>query len=219
MTPEIIPTVVPQAFDDILAARKRYAFAPSLHIDVCDGVFAQGKTWIPAGEKLLDTATVTYEAHLMLEQPLSVGVSFARAGVRRVIAHVESFENADSARDAFALWRSAGVSEIGLAALMTTPLSELVPYLRLCDFVHLMTIANIGKQGFPFDPASIPRVRDFHTRNAQMRISVDGGETEENVDDLAEAGASRFCIGSVLAKAKDPEKEYSRLLATAQSIL
>lgn len=215
---DIIPTVVPGTFDDVVAARNRYRdFAPALHIDCADGRFEHNKTWLPlSGEKLPEASSFLYEAHLMVENPCSLGVAFARAGAKRITGHLEAFNNAESAREVFSMWRQAGAEEVGIALLLATPLVEFSPYARLIDFVHLMTIAKIGEQGQPFEHSSIARVSDFHARFPETVISVDGGETQDNVDDLARAGAERFCVGAALARAKDPAKEYARLVKAVE---
>jgi ribulose-phosphate 3-epimerase len=217
---EIIPTVVPQSLEDVLEARKRYSlFAPSLHIDIADGVFAPNTTWsLRPGEKLPDAPAAKYEVHLMVASPLQAGMAFARAGAERVIAHVESFDNVDRARDAFDMWQKAGAKEVGIAVLLTTPLEDLMLYAQLSDFVHVMTIESIGKQGAPFDERSLKRIVDLHTRYPRLTISVDGGGGEKTIVPMKEAGATRFCVGSALAKAKDPAKEYSRLLNVVEAV-
>ena len=212
---EIIPTVVPLSFEDVVGARKRYgAFAPSLHVDASDGIFASNKTWLPlSGEKFPDAQTIHYEAHLMVDNPLSIGVSFARAGATRIIGHIEAFNNAENAQEAFDMWTRAGATEVGVAILLDTPLDDLAPYVQLCDFVHMMTIAKIGRQGIRFEEAAIQRVHDVHERYPHITISTDGGEKEDNIERLARAGATRFCVGSALMKAKDPQKTYSQLIS------
>ncbi len=219
MPREIIPTVVPTSLEDIAAAKKRYgAFSPALHIDATDGVFAPNRTWLPlSGEKLPEQGTTRYEAHLMIDNPLSIGVAFARAGATRIIGHIEAFSNAENAQEAFDMWTKAGAREVGVAILLDTPLEDLMAYMQLCDFVHMMTIAKVGKQGYKFDERSIARVAELHERYPETVISVDGGETKDVVDDLSRAGASRFCIGSALTKAKDPEKTYAQLVKAASS--
>ena len=218
---EIIPTVVPKSFDDIVAAKARYiAFSKSIHIDAADGQFAPNRTWLPlSGEKLPDAAVLFYEARLMIETPLSIGVAFARAGAKRVIGHIEAFDNAECAREAFDMWQKAGATEVGVAIAFDTRLEELAPYTALCDFVHMMTVKTIGKQGAPFETPSIDRVAQIRARYPNMIISVDGGETVDSVDDLARVGATRFCIGSALAKAKEQKKEESRLRKAAEVML
>lgn len=218
---EIIPTVVPCSLEDIAVARKRYgSLTPMLHIDVADGLFAKNKTWsIRPGEKLPDAALAQYEVHLMVESPLQAGMMFAHAGARRVIGHIESFSNADCAREAFDMWQKAGATETGVAVLLTTSLQEMMVYAQICDFVHLMTIETIGAQGAPFDERSLDRISQLHERFPSLTISVDGGGGVTTIGPMAERGATRFCVGSALAKAKDPAKEYARLLDAARAVV
>lgn len=211
---DIVPTVVPKVFDDVVQAKKRYSgIASTLHIDACDGIFAPNRTWLPlSGEKLSEEGGLQYEAHLMIDNPISIGVAFARAGASRIIGHIEAFNNAECAREAFAMWHKAGAREVGVAILLTTSLEDLVPYLSLSDFVHVMTISTIGEQGAAFDAHSLARIAEIHTRYPEVQISIDGGGNESNIAQLHDAGATRFCIGSALAKAKDPAKEFGRLM-------
>jgi len=210
----VIPTVVPSGPEDIAAVRARYPFASSLHVDVADGAFAKNKTWTPPpGYKLPDHATISYEVHLMAEQPLALGLAYAHAGARCMIAHIESFRHADAAQDAFTMWRGAGVKGIGAAILLDTPPKELVPYAELIDFVHLMTIAQIGEQGQSFEEGALERVTRIHAQYPHLPISVDGGITEAIMPRLLEAGVTRFCVGNALASAPDPAGLFSRLSA------
>lgn len=213
---EIVPTVVPKSLTDVVDARARYSFAPSLHIDIADGIFAPNTTWsLGPTEKLPDATAAEYEVHLMVHNPLQTGLSFARAGAKRIIGHIESFDHAERAREAFDMWQHGGAKETGVAILLDTPLEELTFYVELCDFVHMMTIAKIGKQGAAFDERSIERVAAVRKRYPHVTISVDGGGSKDTISDLVRAGASRLCVGSALAKAKDPEKEFARLQQVA----
>lgn len=218
--PEIIPTVVPQSLADVTAARERYGLTtPNLHIDIADGVFAPNKTWtIGPIERLPESGPAVYEVHLMVTHPLQMGIAFIRAGAKRVIAHVESFDHAEQASEVFDMWQRAGVQEIGIAILLSTRLEELPFYVQLADFVHVMTIETIGKQGIPFDPRGIDRVAQLRAKYRDLVISTDGGGTQETVQSLAKAGATRFCVGSTLAKTKNLDKEYSRLLQAANAV-
>ncbi len=217
---EIIPTVVPQSFDDVVAAKNRYSgFATQLHVDATDGTFTSGRTWSPmSGEKLPDAQTLFYEAHLMINNPLSVGVAFARSGAKRLIGHVEAFHNAESARETFDMWQKAGVTEISVAILLDTPLQELRPFIPLIDSVLVMTIEKIGKQGASFDERALARIQEIHARYPDIIIASDGGVSNKNVDALESAGATRFCIGSALAKAKDPAKTYAQLCGAVEVV-
>lgn len=220
--PEIIPTVVPKSLTDVVEAQKKYApMSRTLHIDITDGIFTPEKTWtVQPGERLPDAANTFYEAHLMVLSPLQAGMMFARAGARRIIAHVESFNNAECAREAFDMWQKAGAEEWGVALKLDTPLEKMLHYAQLCDFVHVMTIGTIGKQGAPYDERALPRIAQLRARYPKLIISVDGGTNEKNIAELAKVGAQRFCVGSTLAKSKHPEDMYVRLQkAASQSVV
>ncbi|MBI5457097.1 hypothetical protein HY969_05155 [Candidatus Kaiserbacteria bacterium] len=216
MTIEIFPTVVPNSLGDIAVARERFPFAPGLQIDAANGSLAPNTTWIPEpDEKMPDSAHVMYEAHLMIENPLTAGLSFVRAGAKRVIGHVEAFSNAESARETLDMWKKAGAKEVGLGVLLQTPLESLEPYLDICDFVLFMSIATIGKQGIPFDERGIERVKLFHKKHSDVPIAVDGGVSETNIKLFVKAGATRFSVGSAISKSDDPAGMYEKLLKLA----
>jgi ribulose-phosphate 3-epimerase len=215
---KIIPTVVPLVLQDVTDAARRYAFAKMLHLDIADGIFAPNTTWtLLPGESLPERNEINYEVHLMVEHPFQPGLTFARAGARRLIAHIESFPHAERASDTFDMWRKAGAEEIGVAILLDTPLEDVRAYVELTDFVHVMTIARVGEQGIPFDERGIERVAEIHAQYPTLVIAVDGGTSAETVGVLRGAGASRFCVGSDLASAENPGEEYSRLLSAASA--
>ena len=214
----IVPTCVPNSLDDIARAYTRYAWTDMLHLDIADGVFAPNTTWMPnTGDMLSSGNSCTLGAHLMVAKPRGLGVSLALLGVRTLIGHVEVFGDADEARRVFGTWKAAGATSLVLGVLMDTPIETLESYLGLCDFVHLMTIATVGRQGIPYDQTSLGRVAEVHAKYPELIISVDGGISEENIAELRRAGASHFAVGSFLAKAKSPEEAYKRLKELADS--
>jgi ribulose-phosphate 3-epimerase len=218
----IIPTVVPSTLKDIETAQVHYGeFAPSIHIDCADGIFAPNLTWMPhRGEMLPAHETVFYEAHLMAHDPREVGTTFAHAGGKRIFGHVEAFSNPSEARHAFEEWKAAGAQETGIAVLIETPIADLDPYIDICDEILLMTIATIGQQGGPFDERGVGRVSELHAQHPFVTIGVDGGVSEINIKQLAHAGASRFCVGTALASVAERRAEtYVRLKSLAQSAI
>jgi ribulose-phosphate 3-epimerase len=218
---EIIPTVVPSSADDVsaLLARCR-SFTQIFHIDAADGTMTPNATWIPnTDEKLPEAEAFFYEAHVMIAHPEAAGTAFAQAGAKRIIAHAEAFGSAEEAQETFDMWRAAGAREIGLAALITTPLEALDPYIEMCDSVTLMTIASVGTQGIPFDERGYGRVADLHARYPDLHIEVDGGIGAAQIATLVRAGATRFSVGSALSKSTDPAKTHKELFELAQGAL
>lgn len=222
---EIIPTVVPASFDDIAALAARVgAYAPAIHVDIADGIFAPNTTWPYAKAGEYDASALMpfgidmqLEVHLMVADPAGVGAACVRAGASRVIGHVEAMNH--NAGDILEGWKSAGARQVGLGILFATPLETLDPYIPLVDVVQMMTIGSIGVQGLPFDERAPARVAQLHERHPELQISVDGGVSEATIGPLARAGARRFCAGSVLSKSADPTSTYRQLRTIAESAL
>lgn len=220
---EILPTCVPTGADDIeRAARLAQSLRTSLHLDIDDGIFAPTVTWpyVMAGEfEPFSLPAAPQEVHLMVEGPRSIGLEFVRAGVPRIVAHIEAFADSDEAHGTLDLWRDAGAKEVGLALLFDTPTSLVEPLLPACDVVHFMSIATIGTQGIPFEPSAPARIAEFHAAHPGVLLSVDGGVSASNIAALARAGARRFGVGSFIAKAADPSEAYRALKEAAQNAL
>lgn len=212
---EIVPTVVPETFEDIIRVANLYKpFTKVIHVDVADGVFAPNKTWMP-DEKYTFPEGVDFEIHLMVSNPHEVGMTYAKAGAASIIGHAEAFKTSDSAQAAFLDWKTAGVQGVQTAALLQTSLESLSPYVPISDYLLLMTIGSIGVQGIPFEESGIERVAQFKTMHPNAKIAVDGGVSEKNIERLAKAGASHFCVGSAISKANNHSQMYQKLLELA----
>ena len=229
---EIVPTNTcpPNLSELTSSSRAIAAFSKDVQLDISDGVFTNVRSW-PYGEgqwaevesmassSLPLSEILTYEIHLMVEDPVRIGALLARAGSRRIIAHTEVFADADGVSEAFALWRKAGAREIGLAILIETPLSALEPHISHCDVVQVMSITTLGSQGASYDARAVSRIEELHLKYPSLTIEVDGGVGESNIKDLARAGARRFGVGSAIMKAADPAAAYTHLKDSAEKAI
>lgn len=214
---EINPTIVPATADDIRRVSEQYApFTHYFQVDVADGKFAPNTTWLPPEGYILPHE-YSYEIHLMVSDPMTVGTHFARAGAKRLIVHVETLTNLENTKRIFEEWRKAGVDSVGVAMLLQTSFEDVEAYLPIVDFVLLMTIARIGVQGIPFEEPSVERVAEFSRLHLEVPIAVDGGVSEKNIEALARAGATRFGVGSAIARAPDPAASYKHLMSLAEN--
>lgn len=220
---EIIPTCVPRSREELIqTANAISAFAPVIHIDIVDGIFAPASTWpytdggIFEAPDLSQIAGVVAEIHLMVEEPLDIGTRFAEAGAKRIIGHVEAFDDEDHVHSMLRTWQRAGADEVGLGILMETPLEVLAHHEHIANIFQLMTIASIGKQGIPYEESAPARVAEAHARFPKTILSVDGGVATRNIEALARSGARRFCAGSAISKAADHAAAYRELAALAR---
>lgn len=220
--PHVIPTNT--CPPDSAELEKRSAaftdFATMVQLDIADGNFAPVVSWpyfhgqmaeLERGEKLPHAEVLQYEVHMMVRDPLPLGVLLARAGAFRLVPQIESFESAESARAAFLAWRAAGAEEIGLSILIDTPLEALDALVGEIEVVQVMSIAAIGRQGEPFDERALHRVEELHAKYPELMVSVDGGISEANVEMLVRAGANRLCVGSAISKAVNPAAAFAKI--------
>ena len=61
------------------------------------------------------------------------------------------------------------------------------------------------------------RIRELHDTYPALAIAVDGGVGEANIAKLAQAGATRFGVGSAITKTPDPAAADEALLAMAKA--
>ena len=120
---------------------------------------------------------IGFEAHLMVKEPAKIADRWIKRGAKRIIAHK--------------LISIEGV-EFGLALELNDPVENL----DKVDFVHLMSIAEIGEQGHPFDDRIFDRIKEVKEKFPQIPISVDGGVSLENYQRLIDAGVDRLIVGS-----------------------
>ena len=222
---EIIPAILPENIDDL---REKFSLisgiAPLAQIDVCDGKFTSTKTW-PYKKGVDETFlrivgqeegfpfwdSVDFEADLMVKHPENIVDDWISAGAKRVIIHIESTPEPLSLfrkiKDEYG--NESGLSygvEVGVALNINTPNEEVYDLLNevddkgapAIDFVQFMGIENIGYQGEPFDERVFEKVRELRERFPETIISIDGGVSLENADELIEAGANRLVSGSAI---------------------
>jgi ribulose-phosphate 3-epimerase len=227
---EILPTnTCPPDLQELERRSEEFArFTNFVHLDIDDGKFAPALSW-PYGSsqwseleqltELPESLKVRYEAHLMVQQPREIGALLAKAGCKRIIAHVEALGDTDTALETFSTWLAAGATEIGVALLIDTRLSTMHNLAPHCDEILLMSIATLGSQGAAFDTRIFPRIEQAHQLYPQLTIAVDGGVNGNNIRQLVQMGARRFGVGSAIAKAEDPGGAYRDLLSLAEETL
>ena len=229
---EVIPAVMPYSvieLEDAVAEVK--GLVPIVQIDVMDGIFVPAKNWpyVPRGaeefahfqneaEGLPFWDEVDYEVDLMVRNPESVVDAWVRAGVSRLIIHVESTQNLEAVfLDLEAKYGSdvVGVPEIGLAINTTTSIDTLAPFLDKVGFVQCMGIAEIGKQGEPFDERVLGQLSSLRAKAPNLILSVDGGVNFDSAPKLIAAGATRLVSGSTIFESEDVEEAIEQLKALA----
>ncbi|HVV15281.1 MAG TPA: hypothetical protein VHD55_02710 [Candidatus Paceibacterota bacterium] len=227
---EIIPAILTKSYKELeRQAEIAHAFAKKIQIDVVDGVFAKHATWpykdgsnfqkikeeehgLPFWEDL------DFEFDLMIENPHEHAMDYVRAGASHIVIHAEA-TGAVEALQKLAELRGddAGAFSIttGLALLPNMQPDVLESFDTLFDYVQVMGINTVGRQGEPFDAHSVALVERLRHRYPDLVIQVDGGVNTETAGALAHAGANRLIAGSAIFGADNPEEAYKALYTLA----
>lgn len=235
---EIIPAILPEDFGDLsdklgmIAGR-----VPMAHIDAADGSFTKNASWPYAGDdigtflRISEEAEgfpfwedISFEVHLMLKGVQEASEDWIKAGAERIIVHLEAFDNDDEASQFLSLLKNRfseassylGV-EVGLALKLDTPIERVLPHVPETDFIHLMSIGEIGAQGHAFQSEVFDRIQTIKKAYPETIISVDGGVTPEIAEELKAAGVSRIVVGSAIFGAEDPEEALYEFLGPDNS--
>jgi ribulose-phosphate 3-epimerase len=217
---EIIPAILVDDFETLQDQIELIKLGTKrIQIDICDGQFVHNATWpyrkpdnnfemliredisMPGWEK------IDYEFDLMVNKPEEVVDDWVSVGATRIVLHIESKGNVIEA-----VKKLAGRVEVGIALNIDTPVGKISAVLgdtsadtsAQFQFIQLMGIDQIGFQGQEFDMKVITKIAEVKKAFPDLPISIDGGVSLENAQDLIEAGADRLIVGSAIFEAESP---------------
>lgn len=204
---EIIPGILEKEWSEI--ARKINLvkpFAKTIHIDIIDGKFVQNATFLDPAPFTQFTKDIFFELHMMTENPIQYLKSFADAGFRRFIGHVEKMPDQEEF-----VAQGQLLGEVGLALDGPTDLSSIkVPYEDL-DAILVYTSDKAGFSGPPFMEERLEKVKKIRAQSEFLPIGVDGGINDQTIALAKNAGANRFVSTSFIFNASDPQRAYEML--------
>ena len=174
------------------------AGAQYLHLDVMDGAFVPSISFgMPVIQSLRKNSNMTFDVHLMIEDPDRYLDEFAAIGADILTVHAEACTHLDrTIQKIHQLGKKAGV-----ALNPATPLSVIEWVLPEVDMVLLMSV-NPGFGGQKYIPYVTDKIRALRAmvdgRGLETDIEVDGGVSLANVSSVLEAGATVMVAGSAV---------------------
>ncbi len=190
------------AADFLAVGKEAERFAASgakvLHLDIMDGQFVPNMTF---GWSLVKSIRpllpgVTFDVHLMVNNPLVMIDPFCDAGADMITIHSESPCDISECLDAI---EQRGV-RAGISIKPDTPAETVFPWLRWVDKVLVMTVEpGFGGQVLMqkcVDKLPVLRAEALRQEKHGLLLSVDGGINAENCAAVAEAGADVLVAGS-----------------------
>jgi ribulose-phosphate 3-epimerase len=216
---EILPSILAADFarlgDQIAVVEK--AGARMLHLDVMDGHFVPNLTiGPPLVESLRKITRMTFDVHLMIEDPDRYAPKFIQAGADQVLVHQEVCRHLDRT---LRMIQSEG-AKAGVAINPATPVAMLDDVLDVVDYVLVMSV-NPGFGGQRFIPNSIEKVKQLTRRKKErglhFPIEIDGGIDKENVASVVSAGVEWVVAGSSIFHSVNPGTAFEEMQAMARA--
>ena len=189
--------------------KKIAAVSDLLHLDIMDNKFVPNQTWnFEAAEKIIRSAPLPVDAHLMIEDPDTQAVKYAEVGCKSVTIH---FEASSNVKQTLQTIRRAG-ARAAIALKPKTDFSVLLEYRELIDMILIMTVEpGFGGQKFMSDMMDKVKESRGFIGDADIWLQVDGGISLDTIEVAREAGADTFVAGGAVFKAPNPAEMVLQL--------
>ncbi|MGO9612761.1 MAG: ribulose-phosphate 3-epimerase [Dissulfurispiraceae bacterium] len=204
---EIVPALLAENFEDFLVRlKKAEVFARYVQIDLMDGLFVKTESF-PAQKLNTIKTSLSFEVHLMVEDPAAHASSISNASLEKVVFHYES--RVDH-RLLIAAIRKRGL-KAGLAIKPETALKQWKGLAQDIDTLLFLTV-DPGSYGSPFKPEVLGKIAEARQLFPDKVIGVDGGVSLDNLETFGKLGVDYICVGSRIFLSEDPEKSYRLFL-------
>jgi ribulose-phosphate 3-epimerase len=174
------------------------------HIDIMDGVFVPNISFgMPVLDAINKHAKKTIDVHLMIVDPDRYISTFKKLGADVLTVHYEACTHLHRTLQAI---KAEGM-KAGVALNPHTSIDLLEDVIQDIDLVCIMSV-NPGFGGQSFIENTYTKVEKLkaliNRKNAATIIEIDGGVTNKNAKQLADAGADVLVAGSYVFGAQDP---------------
>lgn len=198
ISPSILSANFSKLGEDIISLEK-YG-ADMIHIDVMDGMFVPNISFgIPVIKSIRPLTKLTFDVHLMIEEPARYVKDFVDAGADIITVHYEADRHLDRTVNYI---KSLGV-KAGVALNPATPVETIKHLIKDLDMVLIMSVnPGFGGQKYiPYCNEKVAEVKALADKyNKELLIQVDGGIDKSNIGTVANNGANVIVAGSAVFK-------------------
>lgn len=182
-----------------------------VHLDVMDGHFVPTMSFGPKMvADLRKLSQLTFDVHLMIEDPDRFIESFAEAGADYLTFHLEASVHAHRTAEKI---KKLGI-KTGISIVPSTPAFLLQELLTIVDLVLIMTV-DPGYGGQQMIIECLNKVRYLSEKRKEaglaFHIAVDGGVNRQTAPAVIQAGADVLVLGSAFFLSENPSMEVAAL--------
>ena len=188
------------------------------HIDVMDGMFVPNISFgMPVISAIKKHAKKIMDVHLMIVDPDRYIADFKKVGADILTVHYEACPHLH--RTVQEIKRHG--MKAGVSLNPHTPIAVLEDIIADLDLVLIMSV-NPGFGGQSFIENTYKKVQQLRAliefSESDALIEVDGGVTDQNIEQLLEAGADAFVAGSFVFKSENPTETIANLKGLVSGI-
>ena len=208
---EVVPAILtddPKALENMV--HQAETFTNWVQFDIMDGRFVQSRS-ISHQQLARLPMKISWEAHLMVEEPENYLEDFKKAGAQKVIFHHEA---TCSPEEVIAVARGLGL-EIGLAINPDTPISAILSLTDKVDSILFLSVYP-GFYGRTFIPEVLDKIIEFKGLYPDKETGIDGGVKEGNITQIAKTGINFIYAGSAIFHQNNPADSYRHLSILAR---
>lgn len=210
----IIPVVNPKNLNDLkkkLSQIKKYEGI--IQLDLSDGEFTHWKNYTNLS-KIKDLKIIQpLEIHFMFEKPEKYIDDLIFLKPKRIILHIEAVKNFQKC---YKLCKQNHI-ELALAICPETPISSLFPYLKYLNTVLILAVIP-GPSGQTMQHYVLENIPIIKRKNKRIKIEMDGGINEHNIDTVVTFGVDYLAIGSAIFDFKKPMERIQLLQKELETV-
>lgn len=199
---KIAPSILSADFSKLgedIKSLEKYG-ADFIHIDVMDGMFVPNISFgIPIMKSIRRITNLTFDVHLMIEEPARYVEDFVKAGADIITVHYEADRHIDRTINYI---KGFGI-KAAVALNPATPVESIKHLIPILDMVLIMSVnPGFGGQKYiNYCSEKIREVRELSNKyNKNLMIQVDGGVGKDNIKEVVECGANVVVAGSAVFK-------------------
>lgn len=184
-----------------------------LHYDVMDGHFVPNISFgMPVLKSIAHTTKLFNDVHIMIDDPLTYGPQFVKAGADLVTFHYEAIKE-EQVEKVINIIKDCG-AKVGLSIKPKTSVDKIIKYLDKIDLVLVMSVEP-GFGGQSFIENSLDKIKELRKyideNKLNVLIEVDGGINEETASKSRLAGVDVLVAGSYLFNKTNTKERISKL--------